>query len=80
MAAKLTFTAATDLLVNIGLFLGAVAERFGVRRETISQWRRQGGAFPPPDNWPEVLAQLAEECGGDLTHLARELRADNLPN
>jgi transposase-like protein len=75
MAAKLTFASATDRLVGIGLSLGAVAERFGVRRETISRWRREGGGFPPPDNWPEVLAQLAEERGKDLRHFARELRA-----
>lgn len=76
MAAKLTFVAATDRLTAIGLSLGAVADHFGVRRETISRWRREGGAFPPPDNWPEILAQLAEERGGDLRDLARELRGD----
>ena len=78
MAAKLTFATATDRLVDIGLSLGAVAERFGVRRETISRWRRDGGGFPPPDNWPEVLAQLADERGEDLRHFARELRARNV--
>jgi transposase-like protein len=78
MAARLTFAAATDRLTDIGLSLGAVAERFGVRRETISRWRREGGGFPPPDNWPEVLAQLADERGEDLRHFARELRAGNL--
>lgn len=78
MAAKLTFVAATDRLLEIGLSLGAVAERFGVRRETISRWRREGGGFPPPDNWTEVLAQLAEERGDDLRHLAGELRAGTI--
>lgn len=73
MAAELTFAAATDRLVEIGLSLGAVAERFGVRRETISRWRREGGGFPPPDNWQGVLAQLAEERGGKLREFAREL-------
>ena len=79
MAAKLTFAAATNRLTNIGLSLGAVAERFGVRRETISRWRREDGGFSPPDDWPEVLAQLADERGEDLKHFARELRAGNLP-
>jgi transposase-like protein len=79
MAAKLTFASATDRLVGIGLSLGAVAARFGVRRETISRWRREGGGFAPPDNWAEVLAQFAEERGEDLSHFARELRAGKLP-
>lgn len=75
MASKLTFAAATDRLTEIGLSLGAVADRFGVRRETISRWRREGGGFAPPDNWPEVLAQLADERGSELREFARELRA-----
>lgn len=74
MAARLTFVEATDRLTEIGLSLGAVAERFGVRRETVSRWRREGGGFPPPENWREVLAQLAEERGDELRDFARELR------
>lgn len=75
MASNLTFVAATDRLAEIGLSLGAVADRFGVRRETISRWRREGGGFAPPDNWAEVLAQLADERGGELREFARELTA-----
>jgi transcriptional regulator with XRE-family HTH domain len=74
MAAKLTFVEATNRLTDIGLSLGAVADRFGVRRETISRWRRESGSFPPPENWRDVLAQLAEERGKDLNELVRELR------
>jgi len=77
MKRKLTFTSATDRLAAIGISLGAVAEQFGVRRETVSRWRREGGDFPPPENWREVLAGLAEEKGGELRDLARELQADS---
>jgi hypothetical protein len=75
MAESLTFLAATDRLAAIGITLGAVAEAFGVRRETVSRWRREGGAFPPPAEWRAVLAQLAETKGEDLQGIARELRA-----
>jgi transposase-like protein len=75
MKRSLSFAAATDRLANIGISLGAVAQRFGVRRETISRWRREGGDFPPPDDWRETLARLAEEKGVDLRELARDLRA-----
>ena len=79
MERSLNFSSATDRLASIGISLGAVAERFGVRRETVSRWRREGGDFPPPDNWRETLARLAEEKGGDLRDLARELRAESPP-
>ncbi len=78
MKRKLTFTSATDRLAAIGISLGAAAERFGVRRETVSRWRREGGDFPPPDDWREVLAGLAEEKGEELRDLARDLRVDGL--
>lgn len=77
MKRNLTFTSATDRLADIGISMGAVAERFGVRRETVSRWRREGGDFPPPDNWREILARLTEEKGEDLRDLARELRTDS---
>jgi transcriptional regulator with XRE-family HTH domain len=73
-ASNWTFVEATNRLTEIGLSLGAVADRFGVRRETVSRWRREGGAYPPPDDWPEILAQLAEERGYDLRELAASLR------
>jgi transcriptional regulator with XRE-family HTH domain len=74
MSRTLTFTSASDRLATIGISLGDVAQRFGVRRETVSRWRRDGGAFPPPENWREVLATLAEERSENLQAFAQELR------
>jgi transcriptional regulator with XRE-family HTH domain len=74
MSRNLTFTSASDRLAAIGISLGDVAQRFGVRRETVSRWRRDGGEFPPPENWREVLATLAEERSENLQAFAQELR------
>jgi transposase-like protein len=74
MSHKLTFTSASDRLATIGISLGDVAQRFGVRRETVSRWRRDGGEFPPPENWREVLATLAEERSENLHAFSQELR------
>jgi transposase-like protein len=74
MAQNLTFISATDRLAAIGVSLGDVAQRFGVRRETVSRWRRETGDFPPPHNWREILATLAEERSGHLQEFAQELR------
>jgi len=76
MSQTLTFTSASDRLATIGISLGDVAQRFGVRRETVSRWRRDGGAFPPPESWREVLATLAEERSENLQAFAQELRAE----
>lgn len=71
---NLDFVAATDRLAAIGISLGDIAEHFGVRRETISRWRRDGGDFPPPENWHLTLAALAESRSEQLRDFARELK------
>lgn len=68
------FAAVTDRLAELGISLGDVADCFGVRRETVSRWRREGGRFPPPDNWRETLAQLGESRSAELSRYAQELK------
>lgn len=68
------FADVTDLLAALGISLGDVAEYFGVRRETVSRWRREGGTFPPPSNWREMLAGLAETRSKQLREYAQEVR------
>lgn len=69
------FTDVTDRLVVLGISLGDVAEYFGVRRETVSRWRREGGTYPPPANWREMLAELTELRSAQLHEYAQDLRA-----
>jgi transposase-like protein len=71
---SVSFVGVTDKLASNGVSLGDVAERFGVRRETVSRWRREGATFSPPANWRDVLADLAEERGRVLRDVAKELR------
>jgi transcriptional regulator with XRE-family HTH domain len=74
MRRNLSFVAATDQLAELGVSLGDIAERFGVRRETVSRWRRETGVFAPPENWRDVVANLAAERGIRLSEFAEELR------
>lgn len=75
MADTRGFATVTDRLAELGISLGDVAECFGVRRETVSRWRREGGAFPPPENWQGMLAELAESRSTRLRDFAQELRS-----
>lgn len=68
------FVATTDRLAALGVSLGDVARAFGVRRETVSRWRREGGTFPPPEGWADVLAALSESRSQELHDLARDLK------
>lgn len=76
MADTLEFAAVTDRLATMGISLGDVAEYFGVRRETVSRWRREGGMYPPPEGWRITIAELAEGRGHALLEFARSLNRD----
>jgi transcriptional regulator with XRE-family HTH domain len=68
------FTAVSERLAAMGISLGDIAQHFGVRRETVSRWRRAGGEFPPPEGWREALAKLAEARSEQLRDYAQELK------
>lgn len=76
MPDPLDFAAASDRLAAMGISLGDIAEHFGVRRETVSRWRRAGGEFSPPADWRGSLAKLAEARSEQLHLCAQELKGE----
>lgn len=77
-----SFRDATDQIqTNADVTLRKVAERFGVAPGSLSRWRRESERSPPPENWREVLADMAAESAetfakeaARLSALARSLR------
>lgn len=71
---KRAFKQATDAVVTrVRVTLADVAARFGVEPGSLSRWRRRGPKSPPPHEWPETVAALAEETAAALHKEAARL-------
>lgn len=72
------FKEATDRLLEAGVNLRDLADEAGVDHDTLRRSRLDPTTRsyrPPPSNWREALAALAERKGGGLQRLAKQLRA-----
>jgi hypothetical protein len=73
----LEFKEATDRLLEEGVTLRDLADEAGVDHDTLRRSRLDPTTRsyrPPPSNWREALAALAERKGGRLQRLAEELK------
>jgi hypothetical protein len=72
----LDFKSATDILTQApGVTLARIAERFGVQLATIARARIDTeNRRPPPSNWQEVIAEMAEAHARELEDRVQDLR------
>ena len=72
----MTFRAATDRLLALGINMAELADRCGVAHNTIRRARLDPDSpayRPPPAGWEVIGARMARERADELTSLAREL-------
>ena len=66
MVEQEAFKDATDRAVEaLGVSLARIAEAFGVKPPTLSQWRVVGSRFNPPPGWRRRLAAAVRELSAE---------------
>ncbi len=66
-----------EAMDELGAEAAEVAEAFGLSAQTVRQMRLEpthSNYRRPPENWPTVLAALAERRGSELDALKRKLQ------
>ena len=72
----MTFRAATDRLLALGITMAELAHACGVAHNTIRRARLgpESPAYrPPPGGWEAIVSRMATERAEELSRLAREL-------
>ena len=72
----MTFRAATDRLLALGIDMAELAHACSVAHNTIRRARLDPASpayRPPPGGWEAIVAQMARDRAEELLRLAREL-------